>query len=518
MKKSLLLLFVCFLFATMAEAQTRYLAPVYSAAQIQRTDSVRYAVNKTMLYYYFVAGFGKSAPQALLTDIYQPPATDTTKKRPLVIYLHTGNFLPLNAVGPNGGIKDSTAIEFCTRFARLGYVAASADYRLGWNPNLRQEEARRLTLINASYRGIQDVRSCIRFFKANADVYNIDTSKIMLFGEGTGGYLSLGAATLDRFSKIPESAFDANKFFYGGTTMVNENINGNIYGTSFGVVPTASLDTFTKAGDTLCLPNLPTISSNFQMQVNLGGALGDLTWLDASSKPSISFHVPYDFYAPYNNAVLYVGSPTGPQPVIRVQGANLIQRRNDSLGINNAFKGLVAVHDPYKSLFSTRNGGAVQGLFPLFGRDTASDSAPWQFWSPSNPQNANALLAAPSSTPARARTYIDTIMQVVLPRACIVLNLPCKGVVTSTEDLLNGNTTKLFASPNPAKTAITFESEVVNPMQAIQLFDMAGRQVMQVKVNSSSYTLPRNGLPAGMYVAKVKFEGGVLTKKVVFEN
>jgi hypothetical protein len=494
------------------------LAPVYTAAQIQRTDSVRYAVNKTLAAFYFLGAL-RSVPQPLLTDIYTPPATDTTTKRPLMIYLHTGNFLPLNFVGPSGGIKDSTAIEFCTRFARMGYVAASADYRIGWAPTLPSEELRRLTLINASYRGIQDVRSCIRFFKANAATYGIDTSKIILVGEGTGGYLSLGAATLDKFSKIANTSYDKNKFFYGGTTMVNESINGNIDGTTFGVVPAAIPDTsLLKRGDTLCIPNNPTLSSNFQMQVNLGGALGDATWVDANSKPSISFHAPYDFYAPYNDGVLYVATATGPQPVIQVQGSNWVQRRNDTLGINNVFKGLTAAYDPYKALFTSRNGGTVQGLFPLFGRDTSSDSSPWQFWAASNPRNAGGLAGAPSMTPARARTYIDTIMQVVLPRACIVLNLPCKGVVTSTEDLLNSNTTKLFASPNPAKTAITFESEVVNPMQAIQLFDMAGRQVMQVKVNSSSYTLPRNGLPAGMYVAKVKFEGGVLTKKVVFEN
>ncbi len=518
MKKSLLLLFVCFLFATIAEAQTRYLAPVYTAAQIQRKDSVSYAVNKTLYYFYF-AGQLKSAPQSMLTDVYSPPATDTTTKRPLVIYLHTGNFLPLLYNSPNGGIKDSTAIEFCTRFARMGYVAASADYRLGWAPTLPTEELRRLTLINASYRGIQDVRSCIRFFKANAATYGIDTGKIILVGEGTGGYLSLGAATLDKFSKIANTSYDPLKFFYGGTTMVNESINGNIDGTSLGVVPANLPDTsLYKRGDTLCLPNLPLVSSNFQMQVNLGGALGDATWIDANSKPSISFHVPYDFYAPYTDAVLYVGTATTPQPVIRVQGANWIQRRNDTVGVNNIFKTLVAAQDPYRALFATRNGGTVQGLFPLFGRDTTSDSAPWQFWSATNPRAALGLAAAPSTTPARAKLYIDTIMQIVLPRACIALNLPCKGLVTGTEELLQSSTTKLFASPNPARTAITFESEVFNPMQAIQLFDMSGRQVMQVKVNSHNYTLQRNGLPAGMYVAKVKFEGGILTKKVVFEE
>ena len=253
MKKSLLLLFVCFLFSTAVEAQTRYLQPIYTAAQIRRADSVTVGVNKSMLAFY--AGLGASFPQLQHADVYQPPTTDAETKRPLVIYLHTGNFLPINTVGPSGSLRDSTAIEICTRFARMGYVAASADYRLGWNPTLAQEEARRLTLINASYRGIQDVRSCIRFFKKNAATYGIDTNKIILFGQGTGGYLSLGAATLDTFSKIPNTEFGPLKFFYGGTTMINEARNGNIFGTSFGVVPTTSTDTFTRAGDTLCLPN-----------------------------------------------------------------------------------------------------------------------------------------------------------------------------------------------------------------------------------------------------------------------
>jgi hypothetical protein len=28
----------------------------------------------------------------------------------------------------------------------------------------------------------------------------------------------------------------------------------------------------------------------------------------------------------------------------------------------------------------------------------------------------------------------------------------------------------------------------------------------------------RNALPNGMYIAKVKFEGGILSKKVIFED
>lgn len=526
MKKSLLLLFTCLLFSIVAEAQTRYLQPIYTAAQIRRTDSVTVGFNKSMLTFYLSpaqAGpfSGRSFPQLQHADVYQPPTTDVETKRPLVIFLHTGNFLPVNLVGPSGSLRDSVAIEICTRFARMGYVAASADYRLGWSPTLVQEEARRLTLINASYRGIQDVRSCIRFFKKNATAYGIDTNKIILFGAGTGGYLSLGAATLDTFSKIPNTEFGPLKFFYNGTPMINEARNGNIFGTSFGVVPLTSVDTFTKAGDTLCIPNNLGATSDFQMQVNLGGALGDLTWIDAKSVPMLSFHAPYDKFAPYTDGVLFVGTPASPQPVLRVQGADSVIRKMTRIGRQNVFRGLLPAYDPYKSTFEARAGtvgGPAIGLFPILG-DTTTDVSPWEFWAANNPKNAEGLAGSPRSTPARARLYIDTIMNVVLPRACLALNLPCRSIVSSTEELLQGNNVKLNIAPNPAQSAMVFESEVYNPIQAIELFDLSGRSVKVVRnINNSFYQLDRGTISNGMYIAKVKFEGGILSKKIVFEE
>ena len=66
---------------------------------------------------------------------------------------------------------------------------------------------------------------------------------------------------------------------------------------------------------------------------------------------------------------------------------------------------------------------------------------------------------------------------------------------------------------------VSFESEVYNPIQAIELYDMSGRLMIQQRnINNSRYQLDRGALPNGMYVAKVKFEGGVLSKKIVFEK
>jgi hypothetical protein len=109
-------------------------------------------------------------------------------------------------------------------------------------------------------------------------------------------------------------------------------------------------------------------------------------------------------------------------------------------------------------------------------------------------------------------------MRVVAPRACLALALPCKGNVTSTEELLQASTTKLTIAPNPAQNYVTFESDATNPMRAIEIYDMSGRLVKQAKVETHQFNMMRGSLPTGMYIAKVKFEGGILSKKIVFED
>jgi hypothetical protein len=88
-------------------------------------------------------------------DVYTPVG-DTETSRPLLIYLHTGNFLPQYFNGGTGGSKsDSTNVEICKRFTRRGFVAAAISYRLGWDPLNSSADARRGTLLNAVYRAIQ---------------------------------------------------------------------------------------------------------------------------------------------------------------------------------------------------------------------------------------------------------------------------------------------------------------------------------------------------------------------------
>ena len=116
---------------------------------------------------------GQTSPTTLYLDIYEP-SEDTLSARPLVITVFGGAFIT--------GSRDwSDMVEYCTRFAKHGYVAASIDYRLLSIMSLNSS-----TIIRSAYMAAQDVNSAIRFLKAHGNEYRIDTSNIFLLGNSAG--------------------------------------------------------------------------------------------------------------------------------------------------------------------------------------------------------------------------------------------------------------------------------------------------------------------------------------------
>ncbi len=302
MKKLFLFSLLFGVFCMTANAQVRYLDPIFN--QVSTTTAV-YGTNFTVLP--VVAG-GHTVNQSLITKVYTPVG-DIETSRPLIIYLRTGSFLPLPANGSCGGtLDDSSNVAFATRLAKMGYVVAVADYRIGWNPNISIEPnlVPSFTFINAVYRGIQDVRTCIRYFHKSVaeqgNPYGVDPSRIIVWGQGTGGYLSLATAYLNDFEEIYNTT-DPNKFLiptpFGPFRMVQEKYNGDLNGNppvgqDFCFVD-STLSVLSggafMVGDTLCKPNHVGYSSEFHLAVNMGGALGDSTWMDAGEMPLISYHV-----------------------------------------------------------------------------------------------------------------------------------------------------------------------------------------------------------------------------------
>lgn len=97
-----------------ATAQSRYDDPIFTNAQITITPDITYGTNQAIS----LTG-GAPAAQALRMDVYQPnQSVDAVANRPLIIVLHTGNFLPAVINGsPTGSRKDSAIVQACMEFA-----------------------------------------------------------------------------------------------------------------------------------------------------------------------------------------------------------------------------------------------------------------------------------------------------------------------------------------------------------------------------------------------------------------
>ncbi|WP_405847582.1 prolyl oligopeptidase family serine peptidase [Streptomyces sp. NBC_01518] len=102
----------------------------------------------------------------LKLDIQVP--TSTSGKKPLVVYLTGGGFV----------MADRTAnLSQRTFVADQGYVVASVQYRT--------------TKDGATYNdAVADVKSAIRYLRANADKYSIDPDQVAVWGQSAGGYLA----------------------------------------------------------------------------------------------------------------------------------------------------------------------------------------------------------------------------------------------------------------------------------------------------------------------------------------
>lgn len=102
--------------------------------------------------------------------------------RPLIIFAHGGAFV-------YGDRYDNGIEALCKDFARRGYVTASIDYR-----KFRIDYP---SLLKAAYVAIQDGKAAVRFFKAHAAEYQINSDYIFFGGVSAGAIMALHVGFLD---------------------------------------------------------------------------------------------------------------------------------------------------------------------------------------------------------------------------------------------------------------------------------------------------------------------------------
>lgn len=169
MKKLLIALFLIVL-SISGTTQEKYLYPAFENINIQ---TFTYAVKNG---------------QNLDMDVYTP-ANDTTRLRPLIIYLHGGGF--------SEGVRNSPEIvAFCSKLANYGYVVASLSYQLtrkdketGFGCDCPVTDK-----LNAFLTSVFDIQNAAFFLVQNRENLKIDPHKIILSGSSAGAEAALNAA------------------------------------------------------------------------------------------------------------------------------------------------------------------------------------------------------------------------------------------------------------------------------------------------------------------------------------
>ena len=508
--KNFFTLALCALGVLSMQAQERYLDEVFESVVV--TTDVVYATNVSVL-----PALGGQPPMALpqLMDVYEPEG-DTETNRPLILVFHTGNFLPRYMNGSAlGGRTDSSVVELCNRFARMGYVTASVDYRLGWNPLAGTQVERTYQLINAAYRGVQDARTAVRYFRMNAaemgNEFGIDTEKVAYFGDGTGGYVSLASASIADYNDIFVDASGApiESLWYdpgngSSIPMVIESINGD---------PEAKFDGYTPDSLQLCIGHYPDFNSDIQFQMNMGGALGSQEWLDSGDPAMVSFHCPHDPFAPYTSGIVVV--PTTGEPVIEATGAYNVHLAINAFDDpnNNASFQSQNLSDAL-SLQALEINDGMDGLYPVLnnyvdGAPTEPyDSSPWQWWDVATTQavdsaNSSNIAATqlglnPTMGVEEAMAWLDIIQGYTAPRMAYALGLVETSSIAESAAEENG----LWAYPNPASDQLQIELNA--PGQQLALFSLDGRRVYNQSLQGATrIVLEVAGLSAGTYILSV---------------
>lgn len=349
--KTILTALLCLLLAN-ADAQIRrYVENI--AATSDKTADVVYGQAPALVG--FFNNETNTTTADLVMDIYAPTG-DTHDQRAAIIFAHSGGFF-------NGNRNHDDMVALCDSFARKGYVTATIDYRKG----IYVFSDAALHGTRAVYRGIQDGRTAVRYFRANAAALGIDPDHVYLAGSSAGGFIALHSIYMTETNEIPPETGE---------------VTYNDFGTSRTTPALGPPDTGSNPG----------FSGTPNGVINLWGAVSAVDLVDASDdQPVFLAHGTADATVPFNS-----GSPFGFGGFPSVFGSNPI---NTQLDVNGT-----APYETYfvpgggHEFYGTNNGTWADGTGPNVYWDTLLPKVTQFLWQQHKPDadftvSTNALTA-----------------------------------------------------------------------------------------------------------------------------
>lgn len=250
--------------------------------------------------------------ESLKLDLYRP-AGDACAKRPVILFIHGGWF----QMGDRKGDA-----ELCRRFARMGFVAASIEYRMApygvFTP---------ANFMTPAYMASQDARAAVRWCRVHAATYAMDTSLVFVGGCSAGGYAALAAAYLDKPGEVP-------------TFVDMASVGGGMEG----------------AGGS------PDLSSRFAGVINISGGMYDTSQMAKGDMPVVSVQCSGDpIVSPGRDSLRHPGTGKG---FLVTYGATAVHARAAHLGIpNRVYTFRRACHCP-----ENEGGAALDSMLGFIGR------------------------------------------------------------------------------------------------------------------------------------------------------
>jgi acetyl esterase/lipase len=243
--------------------------------------------------YFFPDPNNGCAPfESLFTDIFRPCPT-IEPPRPLVIFIHGGAFA--------AGNKSDFWAQ-CNAFARRGFIAATIQYRL----SASAFSFNRRDLIRAGFRAQQDAKAAVRFFKANAAQFNIDTANIFMLGYSAGAVTALNVVYARDEDERP----------------VEANADPTC-GDWFGCPICPDLGALEGVGGN------PDFSSQIKGVYSMAGAVMDMALMDVQDDaPVFMIHGTNDQTVNYDSACFL-----NLNPCPKLFGSNSLRKRGEELGL-----------------------------------------------------------------------------------------------------------------------------------------------------------------------------------------
>jgi acetyl esterase/lipase len=208
--------------------------------------------------------FGKGGDVELKADVYK--RADAEGKQPGVLLLYGGAW--------RSGNKDVMRI-LAEQVAREGFVAVASQYRLCPKNRFPAQ--------------VEDAKCAVRWMRASADKYGIDSNRIGAFGFSAGGHLALMLGMMN-----PEDGLEGDGGHAGRSSKVQVVVN------YFGPVDFTLRDWNPKDEHLL----VDFLGCKLDDDPALYRRVSPSTYIDSKDPPVLTIHGTKDPLVPYGQAVL----------------------------------------------------------------------------------------------------------------------------------------------------------------------------------------------------------------------